>query len=177
MFRGSGQRWMFDEDRQLLELLKQGKSRASIAKLLGRSIVAVSTRSITLKNSLGPSQVGQQRARWTSEEDERLLDWWRAVHLGRKSQTSLAGRRAGSNTGGLRFNAKWGIHTGGRVGEAAFGSAFHVAALSSLSAPRATILSASSGNGRCSAFASSHGARIQTSRSSSVVRITGMAFG
>jgi hypothetical protein len=49
--------------------------------------------------------------------------------------------------------------------------------VSSLSAPRATIFSASSGNGRCSAFASSHGARIQTSRSSSVVRITGMAFG
>src|SRR6478736_898699 len=40
-----------------------------------------------------------------------------------------------------------------------------------------TILSASSGNGRCSAFASSHGARIHTSRSSSVVRITGMALG
>jgi hypothetical protein len=40
-----------------------------------------------------------------------------------------------------------------------------------------TILSASSGKGRCSAFASSHGARIQTSRSSSVVRITGIAFG
>jgi hypothetical protein len=36
--------------------------------------------------------------------------------------------------------------------------------------------SASSGNGRWSAFASSHGARVQTSRSSSVVRITGMAF-
>ena len=48
---------------------------------------------------------------------------------------------------------------------------------SSLSAPRITILSASSGNGRCSALASSHGARIHTSRSSSVVRITGMAFG
>src|SRR6201982_3210239 len=54
---------------------------------------------------------------------------------------------------------------------------FHAAALSSLSAPRITILSASSGNGRCKAFASSHGARIQTSRSSSVVRITGIAFG
>jgi hypothetical protein len=51
------------------------------------------------------------------------------------------------------------------------------AALSSLSAPRATILSASPGNGRCNAFASSHGARIQTSHSSSVVRITGMALG
>ena len=38
-------------------------------------------------------------------------------------------------------------------------------------------LGASSGNGRCSAFASSHGARIQTSRFSSVVRITGIALG
>src|SRR6267142_5647148 len=53
----------------------------------------------------------------------------------------------------------------------------HAATLSSLSAPRITILSASSGNGRCNAFASSHGARIQTSRSSSVSRITGMALG
>jgi hypothetical protein len=34
-----------------------------------------------------------------------------------------------------------------------------------------------SGKGLCNAFASSQGARIQTSRSSSVVRITGMAFG
>jgi hypothetical protein len=33
------------------------------------------------------------------------------------------------------------------------------------------------GQGRYSAFASSHAARIQTSRSSSVVRITGMALG
>jgi hypothetical protein len=40
-----------------------------------------------------------------------------------------------------------------------------------------TIFNASSGNGRCSALASSHGARIQTSRSSLVVRITGIAFG
>ena len=31
--------------------------------------------------------------------------------------------------------------------------------------------------GRCNALASSQGARIQTSRSSSVVRITGMALG
>ena len=44
-------------------------------------------------------------------------------------------------------------------------SVFHAAALSSLSTPRATILIASSGNGRCSALASSHGARIQTFRS------------
>jgi hypothetical protein len=35
----------------------------------------------------------------------------------------------------------------------------------------------SSGNGICHAFASSHGARIQTSHSSGVVRITGMALG
>ena len=42
---------------------------------------------------------------------------------------------------------------------------------------RDAIFEISSGNGRCSAFASSHGARIQTSRSSSVVRITGMALG
>jgi hypothetical protein len=35
----------------------------------------------------------------------------------------------------------------------------------------------SSGKGRCKALASSHGARIQTSHSSGVVRITGMAFG
>jgi hypothetical protein len=34
-----------------------------------------------------------------------------------------------------------------------------------------------SGNGRCSAFASSQGARSQTSRSSSVIKITGIAFG
>ena len=43
--------------------------------------------------------------------------------------------------------------------------------------PRMTILSASSGSGRCNALASSHGARIQTFRSSSVVRITGIALG
>jgi hypothetical protein len=52
----------------------------------------------------------------------------------------------------------------------------HAAARSSLSAPRITILSASSSNGRCNAFASSQGARIQTSRSSPGVRITGIAF-
>src|SRR3954451_21744447 len=40
-----------------------------------------------------------------------------------------------------------------------------------------TIFSLSSGKDRCSSFASSQGARIQTSRCSSVVRITGMAFG
>jgi hypothetical protein len=39
------------------------------------------------------------------------------------------------------------------------------------------ILRTPSGSGRCNAFASSHGAHIHTSRSSSVVRITGMAFG
>jgi hypothetical protein len=53
----------------------------------------------------------------------------------------------------------------------------HAAARSSLSAPRITIRITSSDKGRCNAFASSHGARIQTSRSSSVVKITGMALG
>lgn len=47
----------------------------------------------------------------------------------------------------------------------------YAAARFSLSSPRITILSVLSGNGRCNALASSHGARIQTSRSSSVVRI------
>src|SRR5262249_4149194 len=60
------------------------------------------------------------------------------------------------------------------TGEGARRDESHAAILSSLSAPRMTTLSASSGNGRCSAFASSHGARIQTSRSSSVVKITGI---
>jgi hypothetical protein len=46
-----------------------------------------------------------------------------------------------------------------------------------LSAPRATIRNASSGKGRCNAFASSQGERIQTSRSSSVVKITGLNLG
>jgi hypothetical protein len=50
------------------------------------------------------------------------------------------------------------------------------AARSSLSVPRATIFDASSGKGRCNAFASSQGARIQTSHSSAVVKITGIAF-
>jgi hypothetical protein len=43
--------------------------------------------------------------------------------------------------------------------------------------PVATIFSAPSGSGRCSASASSHGARSQTSCSSVVVMITGIAFG
>jgi hypothetical protein len=41
---------------------------------------------------------------------------------------------------------------------------------------RITILSSSSGNGCYNAFASSHGARIQTSRSSLVAKITGIAL-
>jgi hypothetical protein len=53
------------------------------------------------------------------------------------------------------------------IGAAAFprvpsAHAIYVATLSSLSAPRMTIFSASSGRGRCSPFASSQGARIQT---------------
>jgi hypothetical protein len=53
----------------------------------------------------------------------------------------------------------------------------HAVNLSSLSGPRITIFSASSGNGRCTALASSQGARIHTSRSSAVVKIAGIAFG
>jgi hypothetical protein len=53
----------------------------------------------------------------------------------------------------------------------------HAVARSSLSAPRATILSASYDNGLCKVFASFQGARIHTSHSSCVVRITGIAFG
>jgi hypothetical protein len=49
-------------------------------------------------------------------------------------------------------------------------------AKSSVSAARMTIFNLSSGSGLCSAFASSHGARVQPSRSSSVVRITVIAF-
>src|SRR5947208_1211978 len=64
----------------------------------------------------------------------------------------------------------------GGISERSGRDVLHAAALSSLSTPRITIFSASSGNGRCSTFASSHGARIQTSRSSSVVKITGIAF-
>jgi hypothetical protein len=52
-------------------------------------------------------------------------------------------------------------------------AAAQAAAWSSLSDPRTTILRAKSSSRRCSALASSHGARIQTSRSPSVVRITG----
>src|SRR6478609_3861726 len=59
---------------------------------------------------------------------------------------------------------------------------FHVAcrsnhAAAARSLPRATIIRSASGNGRCSAFASSHGARIHKSHSSGVVSITGIAFG
>jgi hypothetical protein len=51
----------------------------------------------------------------------------------------------------------------------------YAATLSSLSTPRMT--SASSGKGSCNALASSHGASIQTSRSSFVIRIADIAFG
>ena len=40
-----------------------------------------------------------------------------------------------------------------------------------------TVINAPSGRGRCSSRASSQGARIQTSRSTAVVRMTGIAFG
>jgi hypothetical protein len=47
---------------------------------------------------------------------------------------------------------------------------------SSFSALRITILSASSGKAHSNAFALYPGARIHTSRSSSLVKITGMTF-
>ena len=47
----------------------------------------------------------------------------------------------------------------------------------SFRSPRATICSALSGSGRCSAEASDHSARIQTSISLGSVRMTGIAFG
>jgi hypothetical protein len=58
------------------------------------------------------------------------------------------------------------------IGERAGGDELRAAAASSsFASPRATIFNASSGKGRCSAFASSHGAR-----SSPFVKITGVAF-
>ncbi|MBC6718879.1 hypothetical protein H9Q09_22175 [Aurantimonas sp. DM33-3] len=47
----------------------------------------------------------------------------------------------------------------------------------SFRSPRATICSPSFDNGRCSADASDHSARIQTSTSSGSVRMAGIAFG
>jgi len=49
------------------------------------------------------------------------------------------------------------------IGEGTVVDELPAAILTSLSAPRITIRSASSGSGRCNAFASSHDARIQTS--------------
>jgi hypothetical protein len=54
---------------------------------------------------------------------------------------------------------------------------FHAAALSSLSAPRATIFMASSANGRCNALRLVPRREHPASRSSSLVSITGIAFG
>ena len=81
----------------------------------------------------------------------------------------MAKSRATTNVGGSSKVVHLRNRNQAEVGHAA-------AARSSLSAPRMTIQSASSGTDRCNALASSHGARIQTSRSSSVVRITGMPF-
>jgi hypothetical protein len=60
MFRGSGERWTINQDRQLRELTKQYKSTADIAKVI--------TRMSVLKGSFHVTQ----RAQWTPEEDERL---------------------------------------------------------------------------------------------------------
>ena len=63
-----------------------------------------------------------------------------------------------------------------RIGEPCIQPRYYAATLSSFSAPRITIFSASSGRALWRSFASFHGARIHTSRSSSVVRITGIAL-
>jgi hypothetical protein len=68
MFRGSGERWTINQDRQLRELTKQYKSTADIAKVMGRTVTAVITRMSVLKGSFHVTQ----RAQWTPEEDERL---------------------------------------------------------------------------------------------------------
>ena len=49
--------------------------------------------------------------------------------------------------------------------------------MASFSGSLAAIIKPSPGNGLCSPFSLIHGARIHTSRSSLVVRITGIAFG
>ena len=67
------------------------------------------------------------------------------------------------------------MRTKAEVGESKQGSASRSRVIFLVDAT-ATTLSASCGSGLCSARASSHGARIQTSRSSSVVKITGIAF-
>jgi putative transposase len=61
---------------------------------------------------------------------------------------------AGAKKGGLKIRRS-AARAG--VGEQSVGCEFHAAALSSLSAPRATIINPSSGSRRCNAFASSHG--------------------
>jgi hypothetical protein len=100
----------------------------------------------------------------------------RFPHFGQRVVRSMRSSRSFTRNSELeffvpfeRFGETGGFH-GSYSGHAAL-------AMSSLSTPRATIRNASSGNGRCSAFASSHGARIHTSRASSVVRITGIALG
>jgi len=90
----------------------------------------------------------------------------------RKKGLPLSMRKSISSFGGFSVKAFTNRDFVGRTH-----LAHAAAARSSLSAPRATIFDASSGKGRCNAFASSQGARIQTSHSSGVVKITGIAFG
>jgi IS30 family transposase len=72
MFRGNGERWTVVQDRQLLDLKKQGKSAAFIATAMGRTRSAVTARLSVLKSSFDQFRVTQKRSPWMSEEDERL---------------------------------------------------------------------------------------------------------
>jgi hypothetical protein len=82
-----------------------------------------------------------------------VLIKWRSRPRGRPPRVIYLASASALISGYLRAV----IHGEGHRGHAA-------AARSSLSAPRMTILSASPGSGRCSALASSHSARNQTSR-------------
>ena len=73
MFRGNGERWTIDQDKQILEMRKQGKSQAYIAKIMGRSTSSITSRLQLLKSKSDPFYASHHRAQWTTEEDEQLL--------------------------------------------------------------------------------------------------------
>jgi hypothetical protein len=79
----NGGRWSEDEDSQLLDGLREGKSPAEIAKELpGREVKAVKVRIAKLKPS------GRKRAnRWTEAEELAVLKAW---NDGRKTWIEIA---------------------------------------------------------------------------------------
>ena len=114
---------------------------------------------------------------WADELRGRHDGAWMPDALSKRSEPGLT--NCGNRTGAPRgvtwsFGFKQSLKS--LTANSANELGFHAAALSSLSTPRITIFSTSA-KGRCNAFASCRGARIQTSRSSSVVRITGIALG